>query len=126
MSKLFKVGDKVGTMWGDGAVEEDCEGCPVGVLVVSDGVHRTFTNDGLYRDGDTHPSIWHLETGSAPVVGERPFNYPIFKKRTATGLTVKFVALTEGVVVEQCGHWMFGEKSDSWTEHTDSDIWEDL
>lgn len=88
---LFKAGDKVGSMWGDGVVSRiSGDGYSVCVEV---GNILWFTMEGKNFSSDEHPSIWHKETGSAPIVGERPFEYPIHKECMITGEVVEFTAL---------------------------------
>lgn len=128
MSKLFKVGDKVGTMWGDGVVVKD-DGYYLYPLVVEtddSDMKASFTDDGRLHADEQHPSIWHKETGSAPVVGQRPFKYPIYKKSKLSDLAVKFTGLTEGVVINGDNSLWFGAVRDNWTPHTDDEIWDDL
>jgi len=73
MSKLFEVGDKVGTLWGDGVVVEVVDDImPIKVIVDGRGCDLYFTMEGRFLLDHKHPSLWHKETGTPASVGERP------------------------------------------------------
>lgn len=127
---LFKVGDRVATVWGDGIVSQtDHRGdYPVVVKLDDDSTEAqpTFTADGLGYFEHRHPTVWHKKTGSAPVVGEGISGYPIYKRHVSSDLAVKFVALHRFIVINDAGGYRFGEEVELRRPHTDSNIWEDL
>lgn len=53
------------------------------------------------------------------------FEYPIYCKLKYSSLVVKFMGLY-GEVVVNCSQYKIGDKSTTWTSHTDTDVWQQL
>ena len=70
---IFRIGDKLDSVEGRCFVEdiEYDKSLPVR-LRFEDDKYRYVTADGKFYLGADHPCVWFLETGSPPVVGERP------------------------------------------------------
>ena len=73
--QLFKIGDKIDSIWGEGAVvaikKEGAE-YPVMVKIFSQRGVQNLSKCGFACREDKYPSIWHKRTGTPPSVGERP------------------------------------------------------
>ena len=75
--RLFKIGDKVGTMWGDGEVADIVEkdAWPIKVFIgegrFGEGRFESCKQDGTHYPEHKYPSIWHKGTGTPPSVGVR-------------------------------------------------------
>ena len=54
------------------------------------------------------------------------FNYPIYCKLKYSSLVVKFTKLQFGEVVVTDEYYNVGDKSTTWTSHTDTDVWQQL
>ena len=52
--------------------------------------------------------------------------YPIYYKLKKSSLVVKFTGLQSGEVVVNSKHYNIGDKSTTWTSHTDTDVWQQL
>jgi len=74
----FKIGDKIGSIYGTGEVVcDDFLGpYPVQVKFDNSQATRAFREDGREVESHLFPSIWHLKTGSPPVIGEGPEREP--------------------------------------------------
>lgn len=55
---------------------------------------------------------------------ENEIKYPIYCKSKTSGVIVKFDSLSHGIVVKQSEDFSFGHNYR--TEHTDTDVWEQL
>ena len=52
--------------------------------------------------------------------------FPIYKQNKRTGMIIRFVDLTEGMVVERgTSSYSEGHKSNDWYPYTDEDTWKD-
>jgi len=74
----FKIGDKIDSIYGTGEVIDDDfdENYPMQVKFDNTRYVRTFKKDGRESGNHQFPSIWHLETGTPPCVGEEPKRKP--------------------------------------------------
>ncbi len=70
----FKVGDKLDSIFGPCEVVEILEGnrYPIMTVFRRNDKTRYLTKDGKISEEDSYPIVWFPETGSPPVVGERP------------------------------------------------------
>lgn len=52
--------------------------------------------------------------------------FPIYKQSRQTGMIVKFVGISEGVVMETgSSSYLVGDKSNNWYPYTDESTWKD-
>lgn len=52
--------------------------------------------------------------------------YPIYCRNKETNSVVKFISLKEGIYLKQSSYMDFGDRSDSFVPHTDTDMWQQL
>lgn len=52
--------------------------------------------------------------------------YPVYCKLKDSSLVVKFTGLQSGEVVVNDKYFNVGDKSTTWTSHTDTDVWQQL
>jgi len=124
----FKVGDKVDSIWGEGIVCKSDSKSTMIKCFKHDGFCDSYSVDeqGKTSKRNSYPSVWHIETGSPPQLGDEPdrFEYPLVMKSTDSKLVVEFTSLTEGTVVHSSCCWHVGYVSSKWSKHTDSSEWE--
>ena len=60
------------------------------------------------------------------VTEKEEINYPIYCKLKYSSLVVKFTKLQFGEVVVNDKYYNVGDKSTTWTSHTDTDVWQQL
>ena len=74
--QLFRVGDAVDSIWGEGKVTNIDLLDEVMSVRVNDGAsadrYMKLQFDGRVSIWTKHPAVWHKETGTPPKVGERP------------------------------------------------------
>ena len=57
---------------------------------------------------------------------KKEITYPIYCKLKGSSLVVKFTKLQFGEVVVNDKYYNVGDKSTTWTSHTDTDVWQQL
>jgi len=122
--EIFKVGDILGSMWGDCELEEfyPKHERPIGIRLAS-GTYKVLNEDGTADNDSVFPSIWHKETGTAPTIRERPFEYPLWFKDNH-GQVVKFKSLNTGtMVISRKGGSPVGSEYIAFYPHTDMRLW---
>lgn len=68
-----------------------------------------------------------IRTSGTCIEEKQEFTYPVWFKNKEEGYVVRFDSLTDGEVVYGFENWILdSNKSDNWTEHTDSEIWEQV
>ena len=103
MSKqLFKAGDEVEGIAGDAKLREGEEpDYPLDVWVNGTCVD-CVTTDGFTLKSHKFPVIWHKKTGSAPVAGDRPFEYPLYMTRDC-GCIFEYTSLHANECIKKGG-----------------------
>ena len=67
-----------------------------------------------------------IEALKNQVTEKEEINYPIYCKLKYSSLVVKFTKLKFGEVVVNDKYDNVGDKSTTWTSHTDTDVWQQL
>ena len=67
-----------------------------------------------------------IEALKNQVTEKKEIKYPIYCKLKHSSLVVKFTKLQFGEVVVNDEYYNVGDKSTTWTSHTDTDVWQQL
>ena len=67
-----------------------------------------------------------IEALKNQVTEKKEIKYPIYCKTIGSSLVVEFTKLQFGEVVVNDKYYNVGDKSTTWTSHTDTDVWQQL